>query len=188
MMNCAAPEGERHLIRAPTTSEFIKELYESMAATLREDTAAASLPTSPPPPPPQQHSMHTPAPLPASLDPLDPAPFLDPAHVEAVAASLLDTLADAASSISPKQEDVVVVRPSNARKRWVEQVDAGRVLYASELEEMGAKGLSVYLRAMGEKVDRGSQSDAKAMRAMLRAKLASLRVLQWAKVARAEED
>ena len=83
---------------------------------------------------------------------------------------------------------VDVVRPSNARKRWVEQVDAGRVLYASELEEMGAKGLSVYLRAMGEKVDRGSQSDAKAMRAMLRAKLASLRVLQWAKGARAEED
>ena len=159
-----------------------------MAATLREDTAAASLPTSPPPPPPQQHSTHTSAPLPASLDPLDPAPFLDPAHVEAVAASLLETLADAASSIDPKPEDVVVVRPSKGRKRWAEHVDAGRVLHVWELEGMGSKGLSVYLRAMGEKVGEKLQVDAPAMREALRAKLRAMRVDQWAKVARAEED
>ena len=65
------------------------------------------------------------------------------------------------------------------RKRWREQIVGGRVLHEYEIAEMGAKGLSEYLRAMDVSVGREVQSDTDEMRRKLKDALANMHVSSW---------
>ena len=63
--------------------------------------------------------------------------------------------------------------------RWKGLIAEGRALHASEVNTMGCKALSEYLRAMGVKLTRQNQGDVEYLRAEALRRLRELGVSQW---------
>ena len=79
-------------------------------------------------------------------------------------------------------------RAAHGRARWAEQIEAGRVLRSHEIEGLGQKGLSAYLRAMDIKVGKEMQRDAPGMRDMLRKRLRELNTHEWSVPSKAQKS
>ena len=70
--------------------------------------------------------------------------------------------------------------------RWKEKVNQGRALKDEEIDTLGSKALSEYLRAMGVKVARDVQKDKDKLRETAHAALKDRGVHEWARVSEGE--
>jgi hypothetical protein len=243
--NCAAPEEERILIRAPTTWQMIKQAsthtwrahtHTRMRTQTQTPARAAPAPTraraahaysarvrsacaraarartarAPTCDVCARHAQtyeemakrHRERMAEARAQPAEPAqPAESDVRALQEAAELLLRVAappgaaEGASESAPGAEEgarararVKPERAAHGRARWAEQIEAGRVLRSHEIEGLGQKGLSAYLRAMDIKVGKEMQRDAPGMRDMLRKRLRELNTHEWSVPSKAQKS
>ena len=159
--NCAVPEDERLLIRAPTTEDEIEKLYVAMAKRKREFNHAAS------------SSSVAAA---QAVNSGDAATQAVDFGVVAVSTDAEEARASAeATADDDVKSEVAAVKSYDGRQRVKRSIEGGRVLAKEEIATMGKKYLNEYLRAMyvatgsKETVSRALRDDTDALRERVKA-------------------
>ena len=75
-----------------------------------------------------------------------------------------------------------------SKRAWQAQIESGRILHAHDIQTMGQKGLSAWLRAMDVKLNSALQRDGNEMREMLLKRLRDMNTDQWSVASKAQKS
>ena len=154
--NCALPAGERLLIRSSTTAEYLEQSYQDMAKEHRSFLAHAE----------QTAMIAAPGDAGASTD----APGARAGE---------ESAGNCEGGGGGNAEGEAKARAPKGRAKWRVEIEGGRALSLSDVNTLGIKPLTAFLRAMGETVKRDDARSVERLRELARNALRDRGLSVW---------